>query len=337
MKERVEMKYKIAAFALTGVLALGAFGCAQNQSSSSQVSSSSEQKTEQTQASIKWNEVKSAEEAAKGAGFEKFGVPETLTINDREFKDPTFAYADGVAQATYESGAIALVVRKGEGKYTAPLTDRDKTEFANKWTKSYESLDVTLYGAAKGAATVMTWADGAADYGVTYQGLGGEEVSVDSDESGEIVKAIKDANASTQAAQTSSSSSTNSNSNSAAASSSSANNASSTSANDSGESSNSGTEAKYSKDDCISIATKWAGAGGQAKGEALNVSARGPIEGGGTTYYVVEFNLGEVHYEVQVDAIQGDVISGSQTFNGTQQLLDREDATPVEGTEQPAE
>ena len=324
------MKYKIAAFALTGVLALGAVGCAQNQSSSSQASSSSEEKTEQTQASIKWNEVKTAEEAAKGAGFKVFGVPEALTLNDNEFKDPKFSYADGVAQAVYEGGAISLTIRKGEGKYTAPLTDRDKTEFANKWTQNYESLDVTLYGASNGAATVMTWNDGTADYGVTYQGLGGEEVAIDSDETGELVKAIKDANAE-EGEQSSSSSSSSSSASSSSASSSSADSSTSTSSSDDG------TTAKYSKDDCIAIATKWAGAGGQAKGEALNVTSRGPVEGGGTTYYVVEFNLGDVHYEVQVDAIQGDIISGSQTFNGQQQLLNIEDATPIEGTEQPAE
>lgn len=74
------------------------------------------------------------------------------------------------------------------------LTDRDKTEFSNTWTKPYEGLDVTMYGPAKGAATVVTWADGTASYGVTYQGLGGEEVTMDSDEVAAIVKGIKEAN-----------------------------------------------------------------------------------------------------------------------------------------------
>ena len=309
------MKYKIAAFALTGVLALGAVGCAQNQSSSSQAIASSEEKTEQTQASIKWNEVKTAEEAAKGAGFKVFGVPEVFTINDNEFKDPKFSYADGVAQAVYEGGAISFTIRKGEGKYTAPLTDRDKTEFANKWTQNYEGLDVTMYGASNGAATVITWNDGIADYGMTYQGLGGEEVAIDSDETGELVKAIKDANAE-EGEQSSSSSSSSSSASSSSASSSSADSSTSTSSSDDG------TTAKYSKDDCIAIATKWAGAGGQAKGEALNVTSRGPVEGGGTTYYVVEFNLGDVHYEVQVDALSGKVISGDATHMGTTNPID---------------
>lgn len=50
-------------------------------------------------------------------------------------------------------------------------------------------------------------------------------------------------------------------------------------------------------------------------------------------YYKVYFNLGDVAYEVQVDAVEGKVISGMQTFNGVQQLLD-EDGNPIEGTEQ---
>ena len=34
------------------------------------------------------------------------------------------------------------------------------------------------------------------------------------------------------------------------------------------------------------------GAGGQAKGEAKNVTTKGPITGGGASYYVVELDLG---------------------------------------------
>jgi hypothetical protein len=53
-------------------------------------------------------------------------------------------------------------------------------------------------------------------------------------------------------------------------------------------------------------------------------------------YYSVELDLGDVHYSVQVDAIDGGVISSDQVFAGTRTLLDNE-GNPVEGTEQPAE
>ena len=98
-----------------------------------------------------------------------------------------------MARAFYVQGAAAVDVRKADGTHKAPLTDRDKTEFASTWTKDYEDLDVTCYGLAKGAATVVTWADGTKEYGVTFQGLGGEELTFDSDEVADIVKGIKEA------------------------------------------------------------------------------------------------------------------------------------------------
>ena len=95
---------------------------------------------------------------------------------------------------------------------------------------------------------------------------------------------------------------------------------------------NSGLEAKVSREQCIAIACAHVGAGGAAKGEAMNVKAQGPITGGGTVYYQVELDLGEVHYCVTVDAVEGNVIGADQTHAGTRTLLDSE-GNPVEGTE----
>jgi len=71
------------------------------------------------------------------------------------------------------------------------------------------------------------------------------------------------------------------------------------------ENTDNGSEAKLSREECIAKACAFLGAGGQAKGDAQNVSASGPITGGGTVYYVVELDLGEVHYRVNVDAVDG--------------------------------
>ena len=150
---------------------------------------------EQTVATINWTEASGAEAAAKGAGFETFGVMNQVNIGSIQFKSPKFFYTEGVAQAQYETGAAMLTVRKAQGKHTAPLTDRDKTEFPQKWTTSCEGLDVALYGQTANAATVMTWTDGTKDYGVTIQGLGGEELSMTPAEAEAVVKGIKDAEA----------------------------------------------------------------------------------------------------------------------------------------------
>ena len=191
---------KIAAFAAAAILAFALAGCGSSSASSSAASSSAASASSSSAASqavttVKMTEVKTADEAAKGAGIEKFGVFETITLDGKDFKDPKFAYGDGAAQATYDNGTVALVLRKADGKHTAPLSDRDKTSFAQTWSKNYDGLDVTCYGAAKGAATVINWADGTQEFGVTYQGQGSEDVSLDSDEVAEIVKAVKQANA----------------------------------------------------------------------------------------------------------------------------------------------
>ena len=81
-------------------------------------------------------------------------------------------------------------------------------------------------------------------------------------------------------------------------------------------------EAKYSADQCIAIACSHVGAGGAAKGEALNVTCSGLTNGGGTLYYTVELDLGDMHYKVTVDAIDGKVISGDATHMGTTNPID---------------
>lgn len=214
------MKKSIAATAAAVALAVLLAGCAAPAKSSSAsesatsasseastVSSSSESSASATVSDVSssasaaskeaeevtWTKAKTAEEAAKGAGFETFGVPETIKAGKLEFKDPTFAYSGKVAQAFYETGAAAIDVRKADGKRDTPLSDRNKNKFAATWTDTFDGISVTQYGASKDETTYMTWNDGTKAYGVTYQGLGGEEMSFTSDEVKTIVEAIKEA------------------------------------------------------------------------------------------------------------------------------------------------
>ena len=91
-------------------------------------------------------------------------------------------------------------------------------------------------------------------------------------------------------------------------------------------------KAKLTKEQCIAKASKYVGVGGQAKGEAKNVSAK-QVNGGGTVYYTVELDLGDVHYTVNVDATGGGIINGDYVHNGIRTLLDKE-GDPIPGTEQ---
>ena len=129
-----------------------------------------------------WTKVSSAAEAAKGAGMEDFEVPPQLQINDLTFSDPAFSYLDGVAQASYESGAIGIYVREASGIYGGPMTDRDLDSFPEHWTQQVgDDADdvVDCYGMEKDSAIVIQWGDTEDFHTVTSQGLGGEEYGMD--------------------------------------------------------------------------------------------------------------------------------------------------------------
>lgn len=144
---------------------------------------------------IEWTDATDAAAAAKGAGFDRFGVIDSFKLGDLEFKDPKFSYSGGVAQAVYETPATMFTIRKADGNHNVPVTDRVLGEFAANWTKEIEGIEVNCYGAAKGATTVATWKEGTREFGVTFQGLGGDEMSMDSDELATIVKGVKEADA----------------------------------------------------------------------------------------------------------------------------------------------
>lgn len=215
-EERTNMQFNATAtktFAVGAALTLALVGCGANNSSqasssasSSSASASSSSVVEQKEAIISWTNAGSAEEAAKGAGLDKFGVIPSLTLDGKEFKDPKFSYAGGVAQAVYETDGVKFILRKGASGHTTPLTDRDLTSFKNKETTSIDGTDVTEYGAAHGASTVLTWNENSYDYGVTYQAADKGDASIDAKEVDEIVRAIKGANAAAQQQNNSSSS-----------------------------------------------------------------------------------------------------------------------------------
>lgn len=152
----------------------------------------------------------------------------------------------------------------------------------HRWTKSYEGLDVTLYGTQKDEATVMTWNDGTADYGVTYQGLGGDELSMNDSECAEVVKAVKEANAEKKEEEKQQEQQEQQN-----------------------------TEG-FSKGACTANALASVGAGDSA----TNVTTSERITGGGTDYYLVEFDLDNTHFRVQVDALDGTIIDVTEIVDG---------------------
>lgn len=160
-------------------------------SSSAAESASAESEEGDQGESIDWAPVDTAKKAAEGAGFASFDVLDEVKIGDLTFKDPKFSYADGVAQAMYETAATAFYIRKADGIYGAPLSDRKYDEFAHKWTQNHKGLEIDCYGAEEGAATVIQWNVGSEAFAATYQGLGGEEMTMTPDDITSIVTGIQ--------------------------------------------------------------------------------------------------------------------------------------------------
>lgn len=141
-----------------------------------------------------WTETDTADEAAKGAGFERFGVPSRTVIANYTFANPDYSYADHVAQAVYDiPGYVKLTIRKAEGDHKVPLTARDASEFAQTWKETHEGLEVTCYGDEKDDAIIFLWKDGSKEYGATIESEGATKVTMDDEDVDDIVKAVKSA------------------------------------------------------------------------------------------------------------------------------------------------
>ena len=208
------MRMSTKAFAVSATLVLALAGCgAQPQQTNSQ-QAPEETKTETTEAApaaqstpapapepaatsnIQWTLVGAGDEAARGAGIDKFGVMSTTRLDETEFTNPAFAHATGIVQATYTNGDKTLTVRKANEQNAASVTDQPASSFAQTWNKKYEDLDVTMAGPAKGATKIATWKDGDFTYGITFQ-TASDSNTLDSEEVAILVKALKEANINT--------------------------------------------------------------------------------------------------------------------------------------------
>ena len=247
---------------------------------------------------INWTEVATAEEAAKGAGLASFGVQDNLVIGDLVFEAPKFAYAGGVAQATYETPATMFTVRKATSTHSAPLTDRDTASFPQTWKETVDGTELTLYGPAEGQATLLTWNDGPQSYGVTFQGLGGEEMTMDANTVLSIVNGIKSVNVA-PASGAATQESTQSQTQGTQASSSSTQNA----AQGGTQNADAQSTARISADVASSIAL------GDMNAGVPDETTVDLVTGGDAPHYVVNLRFGNEVYSYEIDANSGDIWS----------------------------
>lgn len=189
------------AFAVSAALVLALSGGAATLCVTNAMASDA-QPAAQTQVVFTWMGAATGADAARVVGLGRFEVPGRIELGDLVYENPTFSTAGNVAQATYETPATQLVVRKGNvNGHTAPLSDRKEAEFANKHEADVDGLRVTELGVDGEHATVLTWADGTVEYGVTWQGLGGDEMSMSTEDAARVVRSVRDANADPKPAQ----------------------------------------------------------------------------------------------------------------------------------------
>ena len=342
-QQRGSVKNLAISAALAIALAGSSFamvGCGGSNESAQQKETTTQQETQpettteaqptEAAATNSWTTVASAEEAAKAAGLTLFGVPASLELNDISYANPVFAQAGGLAQATYESPATQLVLRKGtEGKYTAALSDRAATEFASTWQQDVDGIAVTLLGATQGQATVLTWKDGGADYGVTWQGLGGEEMAMNEDQVATVVRAVHQANAATtQTTQQNQQQTTqNQNQNQQQTTQQNQNQQQTTQQNQSGTTQQQTSQTSQVDEDMLDSSQAASIASGYVAGDN-NVSGTSAqlVTGGDAPHYVVSFHYDDADYTVTLDAYTGEIWSADQTFNdGTTYDYDADD------------
>ena len=181
---------RVATIAMAMALVLALSGCAASASSKSSSATMSASDVSASASAASWTNVISAAEAAKGAGLTSFSMPDRTVIADIVFTNPAYSYTTGVAQAKYDNGA-SLIIRKDDGSHSAQLTDSDVSKLTATWTKTYEGVEVTCHGVARGAATYITWKTNAGEYGVTLQSTDSKELAMDEEDIADIVRAIK--------------------------------------------------------------------------------------------------------------------------------------------------
>ena len=186
-----------ALMACSMALAIGLAGCSSSDSSSASASAdaasasasaevasagaeaesaAAEASNEATEMANPWSDAASAEEAAKGAGLESFGLPEGAIADLGEPIAVTYRYMDGMAEARYEFPASAVTAR------TAALEEGelfdisgDYNTYANEWTEYVNNIPVACAGNREGESTKTYWGEDKIAHSLVAEGLGGDE------------------------------------------------------------------------------------------------------------------------------------------------------------------
>ena len=125
-----------------------------------------------------WSSAANAEEAAEGAGLDKFVVPAGAEISLGPVNVMEYRYMEGIAEADIPIAAVEMTIRKGKAS-GADVADGDISgdynEYKHEWTTKAGDAEVKCFGNEEGAATKAIWGSGEYYYSITAYGAGGED------------------------------------------------------------------------------------------------------------------------------------------------------------------
>lgn len=125
-----------------------------------------------------WTQAATAEEAAKGAGFDSMADLNGTVISLGELGkmgDITYRYMDGVVQEFCPAAAVEMSVIKGKVPAGDGDVSFDSTAYAHEWTQNVDGQEVKCFGNREGEATKTIWTDGEYNYAVLAYGAGGDD------------------------------------------------------------------------------------------------------------------------------------------------------------------
>ena len=125
-------------------------------------------------ASSPWTLAPSGEEAAAGAGLDKFEVPDGVETSLGPVVPLSFGYQDGVAEADLSTAAVEMRTRKGNAEMY-PDVSFDENDYQYEWSRNIGDIAVKCYGNRDGEATKTVWTAGDYSYALLAYGAGGDD------------------------------------------------------------------------------------------------------------------------------------------------------------------
>lgn len=127
-----------------------------------------------------WTDVKTAAEAAEGAGVGTFELPEAgMEIGGGRVDLVAFRYMDLLAEADGYAGTAELIVRKGVNRpdhavgYDTADVSGDYTVYSHEWEIDAAGWKVKCFGNEEGKAMKAIWQSDNFSYSIMVRGQGG--------------------------------------------------------------------------------------------------------------------------------------------------------------------